>query len=345
MNYIVIPKDGPSDSTVKIISNSKSNGEQIKKDELILEYETSKAIFELRSEYDGYITYFYEEEEEIPIGEPICVIDNQPIEIDSLKNMKQDLGIDLKKETNDKLISKKAITLIKKHNLNIDDFDSDFINENIVLDHLGELESHSTLSNELFKEEDVLLYGIGGHAGMCIDILKAQDKYNLRGFIDDNTIVDNKYNLKYYGGYDNINTLKKMGLKNIIIGMGMLKNLRMRDKLFDNLKTKFTVPTIIHPSAIIEDSAEIKKGCQIMAGSIIGSNVIINENCIINSGSIISHDSVIGRSSHITPGATIAGHVKIGKRVIVGMCATIYIACTISDDKIIKNNENIIVDQ
>ena len=50
-----------------------------------------------------------------------------------------------------------------------------------------------------------------------------------------------------------------------------------------------------------------------MAGAIIGSNVIVGENCIINSGAIVSHNAVIDDTSHITPGATIAGHVSIGK--------------------------------
>ena len=71
----------------------------------------------------------------------------------------------------------------------------------------------------------------------------------------------------------------------------------------------------------------------------------INENCIINSGSIVSHNSMIGKSSHTTPGATIVGDVSIRERILVRMCATIYIGCTISYDRTIKNNESIIVDE
>ena len=84
MKYLAIPNDGPSDSTVKLISYSKSNGEKIITGELIMEYETSKAIFELRSEYDGYISYFYDKDDEVDVGKPVCVIDNKPMDTDSL---------------------------------------------------------------------------------------------------------------------------------------------------------------------------------------------------------------------------------------------------------------------
>ena len=38
-----------------------------------------------------------------------------------------------------------------------------------------------------FKENDIIILGIGGHAGMCIDILINQKKFNLVGFIDKST--------------------------------------------------------------------------------------------------------------------------------------------------------------
>ena len=264
------------------------------------------------------------------VGMPVCVI-NVILSISiQLKEIKRELGIEQGKTDDNKLISKKAMELIKKHNLDVGDFQSEFINENLVLDYIGKSKSEFIFPDEIFNDEDLIIYGIGGHAGMCIDIISSQNRYNLKGFIDDSHTEDENYGLGYYGGYDNINKLHDMGLKNIIIGMGMLNNLRMREKIYDSLKRKFTIPTIMHSSSIIENSAKIMPGSQIMAGSIIGSNVHINENCIINSGSIVSHNSIIGKSSHITPGATIAGHVNIGERVLVGMCATIYISCTIS---------------
>ena len=38
-----------------------------------------KAIFELRSEYDGYINYFYQNNDEVEVGMPVCVINSNPM--------------------------------------------------------------------------------------------------------------------------------------------------------------------------------------------------------------------------------------------------------------------------
>ena len=60
---------------------------------------------------------------------------------------------------------------------------------------------------------------------------------------------------------------------------------------------------------------------------VIGSNVDINENFIINSWFTMLHNSIIGKSSHHgTQGATISGNIHHGERVLVGVCAIIYIS-------------------
>ena len=344
MNLIIIPKDGASDETVKIISLYKSNGSYVKKNEEILEYETSKASVDLLSDFDGYISYFYEKDKTIRIGEPVCMITSKPIHDSELNQKKVELGLPTEIQTSDKLVSKKAQRLIKENNIQIENFSEDVITEKIVTNYLGltSKPKKEEIHHKSFKNNDIVIYGIGGHAGMCIDIIKNSSEYNLIGFVDDNVKKDNRYGLQYFGDFDEFDRLFKKGLKNIIIGIGFLHNLKKRERIYNKLKIKFNIPSFIHHSAIIEDTANVEEGCQIMAGSIIGSNVNIAENSIINSGSIISHDTDIGSSSHITPGATIAGNVKIGKRVTIGMCATIYINSQIKDDVVIKNNENFI---
>jgi sugar O-acyltransferase (sialic acid O-acetyltransferase NeuD family) len=174
-----------------------------------------------------------------------------------------------------------------------------------------------------FQENSIVIYGIGGHAGMCIDVLIENNHYEIVGFIDDNVKKDYLYGLKYLGDLKNLNQLIKDGLKNFIIGIGFLYDLNKRNMLYQSLKDKVNIPTIIHHSAIIENSSKIGNGCQIFAGSIIGSNVKINDNCIVNIGANVSHDTTLETSVHLTPNVTIAGHAKIGKEVFIGANSTI----------------------
>lgn len=340
MNIINIPKDSTSDTKVKLIQIFKVNGEEISVGDLLCEIETSKAITEIESQFEGYVYFLVKETSEIEVGSPICIVSGSIIPEKNLIALKDKL-IKKEKPNSERVISKKAKVLIEKHDINVDSIPDEVISEKIIINYIDKMALKEKV-NYSFKENDIAIYGIGGHAGMCIDIVLKNKEFNLVGFLDDNKINDSCYNLNFLGDINDLDHLISCGLNNLIIGIGFINDLKKREKIFESIYSKLNIPSIIHPSAIIEDTAIIKNGCQIMAGAIIGSNVIVGENCIINSGAIVSHNAVIDDTSHITPGATIAGHVSIGKRVTVGMCATIYIGLSISDDTVINNNERII---
>jgi len=341
IKYIEIPKDGASDNVVLISEAFKKNGDYVNIDDLLFEYETSKAVFEILSEYEGYIYFNKVAGEEINVGDNICVISSK--EIDS--NKQKELFFTSEKESIiDQNITRKAKLLIKEHNINLSLISDSLVTEKVIKEFVKNKKITEKLKTKkhLFKPNDLVIMGVGGHAGMCIDIIKTNTEYNIKGFIDKFHVEDHKYGLEYLGELDNLDYLISCGLENLIIGVAFIGRSSVRESYYQKFSKKIKIPTIIHASSIIEPSAKIHAGCQIMAGSIIGSNAIVKENCIINSGSIISHDCTVDSSSHITPGAVLAGHVDIGKRCTIGMCATVYIECSISNDSIIKNNDSII---
>lgn len=340
MKVINIPKDGASDNKVRLVNILKNDGQKVLIGDILCEFETSKTIIEIRSDAAGYIYFLYIENSEIPVNSPVCIISDSLINENDIKTVKEKY-IKNKKSFSGKIISKKAQELIDKNNIDIKLIHNEVISEKLIKDYLFKIQSKQE-SSYSFRGNDIAIYGIGGHAGMCIDIILKNKKYNLVGFIDDRIKTDSVYKLPFLGEINQLDNLIDSGLKNIIIGIGFLNNLKKREEVFDLFDSKLNIPSIIHPSAIIEKTAQIKKGCQIMAGSIIGSNAIIGKNSIINCGAIVSHNTFIDNSSHITPGATIAGHVKIGKRVTIGMCSTIFIGLSISNDTIINNNERIL---
>jgi acetyltransferase-like isoleucine patch superfamily enzyme len=56
---------------------------------------------------------------------------------------------------------------------------------------------------------------------------------------------------------------------------------------------------------------------------------------IVNHGTIVDHECTVGKFSHIAPGATLAGNVLIGERVMIGAGANILPGVRIGDDAII----------
>jgi sugar O-acyltransferase (sialic acid O-acetyltransferase NeuD family) len=338
INYIKVPKDGASDQFVTITDLFFKNGDFVDQDKLIIEYETSKAAFEIFAEKAGYYYTFLNINNEIAVGENICFYSVEKINSADLnkiveKNKKN-------KEISTVNITKKAKLLINKHNIDITSFSSELVTEKQVEKYLEKISVQKKINETKFnfKENDIVIMGIGGHAKMCIDIIKSNTNYNIVGYVDDFVDQNSVNGINYVGNINNLDYLISCGLKNMIIGIGFLGNLNKKEAFYQKFSSKINIPTIIHRSSIIEPTAIISEGCQIMAGAIIGSYVVVKPNCIINSGSIISHDSNIDESSHITPGAILAGHVKIGKRCTIGMGSSIYLGCEIPDDTIIKNN-------
>jgi sugar O-acyltransferase (sialic acid O-acetyltransferase NeuD family) len=348
MKIVSIPKDGTSDENVSIVDIYFVDGEEIEIGDVICQYETSKAIIDLESQYSGYIYGLVERQNIVNVGSPICFISESALLTEEVSTKREFiLGEKVTREnTHEKSISNKALSLMNKHSIDESHFSSEIISEKMVLAYIRNIKNNPlNTTSYSFSANDLMVLGLGGHSGMCIDIINAGSEYNIAGFLDDKkSLLDARYGYESFGSLDDLPYLIENGLKNAIIGMGFINNTIRRDDYFILLSSIIQIPTIIHRSAIIEPSATIGNGCQIMAGAIIGSNVMIEDNCIINSGAIISHDSIIKQSSHITPGAVIGGNVTIGKRCTVGMCSTIYLGLTIGNDVIIRNNQSVIAD-
>jgi sugar O-acyltransferase (sialic acid O-acetyltransferase NeuD family) len=338
MIKIKIPKQNASDDDVIIFDLFFKSGEYVEEGDIIFGYETSKADFEFETDNSGFLYYNFSVGDSVQVQTDVAYLSDSELTSDEIKKI-----FPVSDETNlsEKNITKRALKLIKENSIDVKEFKEDLITEKVVKEFLSRITKKEPHVNINFKENDIVIMGVGGHASMCIDILLEQNEFNLVGFIDKIEISDKKHNLKYLGSVENLDNLISMGLKNLIIGVGFLGQQNKREKYYDEFSKKINIPTIIHEKSIIENTATIKGGCQIMAGAIIGSHVSIDSNCIINSGSIISHDCTIKKSSHITPGAILAGNVTIGRRCTIGMGSTIYLGLEISDDEVINNGENV----
>lgn len=164
---------------------------------------------------------------------------------------------------------------------------------------------------------DIIILGNGGHSRSCIDVIEAEQKYNILGIVsnDKNTVVKNYPIL----GTDCDLEKLKFKCENIIIAIGSIKNSILRKQKYETLKRiGFKFPTIISPIAYISPSAKIGEGSIIMHHAMVNSCSIIGNNCIINSKSLIEHDVRIGNHVHISTSAIVNGSTQIGDGTFVG---------------------------
>lgn len=345
---IFIPQETVNDNEVEITHIYCENGANIDKDTLIAEFETSKAVFEIHSNFSGYINFYCKEGDILKVGDKIASVYPELHKEETL----------IKESKSDVIFSKKAILKIQELKME----ESIFSNYKTVKEKDVEKEYKSLVQNQAdelnIKEKldvsytikkssnNIIIIGGGGHAKMCIDIINKIKDFNIVGIIDhESKVGQSVLDVSIIGTDQDLKRLFKEGVKSAVVGFGALNNPKSRSEKYLQLKKiGYDIPNLIHPSAIIENSVSMGEGNQVMSGAIIGSGANIADNCIINSGSIISHDSVLKDNVHITPGGTLAGSVHIGENTIIGMNANIFIGVKIGKDVVISNGLNIIND-
>lgn len=344
---ITITKEGVSDDFYIINELYLENGSKVQKGDLIFCFETSKTSIDMEAPSDGYIFYDIEEGSEVIIGQIIAIVSNQKDfsyqDWFLFKNTKEDKILrDMKNEIK---ISKPAQRLIDSNQIDLSVFkDFTLVTKEDVENYLSNLVLDSQeVEIPLIDINTVVIYGGGGHAKTCIDVIKQTKSHTIIGIIDDNIKPNTKIlDVPVLGKADVLNTLIESGLQNIVLGIGGVISKEFRVTKFINFKRQnLLVPTIIHPSASLEPSVSLGEGNQIMQGAILGSNVSVGDNCIINSGCIVSHDTVIGNNVHIAPGAIIGGGVTIKDNTIIGMGCTIFLGLRIGENVVIQNGVHI----
>ena len=163
----------------------------------------------------------------------------------------------------------------------------------------------------------IIIIGSGGHAKVCLETILSIKKYKFIGLID-KKIKKKILDYKIIGGDENLAALRKK-VKFACIGIGQIKNYKIREKKFKQLKKlKFILPKIISPYAIVSKFSKIGEGTIVMHGAIIHPGAKIGKNCIINTNSIIEHDVEVKDNCHISTKAIINGSSTIEKNSFIG---------------------------
>jgi len=166
---------------------------------------------------------------------------------------------------------------------------------------------------------EIILVGAGGHARSCIDVVETTQQYKIAGLVNKCDTKDrNLFGYPVLGPDEELAKLRNT-FTHALITIGQIKDAKRRRSLFELLvRLKFTLPTIISPSAYVSKHAQVGNGTIIMPGAIVNANASIGLNCIINSTALIEHDAVIEDHCHIATGAVINGEVKVGAESFVG---------------------------
>ena len=172
------------------------------------------------------------------------------------------------------------------------------------------------------NELPVALIGAGGHAAVCLELLRRQ-KACLLGYVSPVPSEDLHPQLAYLGSDDILEAYKPEEV-NLVMGIGFVVGSDLRERLYRQYRKRgFRFKTLIHESAVVALDAELKEGAQVMAGAGVQARAVIGENVLVNTRASVDHDTIVESHAAIMPGATICGGVKIGEGCFIGAGATV----------------------
>ena len=194
--------------------------------------------------------------------------------------------------------------------------------------------------------ENIVIFGGGLHANVCIDIFEKEGKYNIVGIIDSIADIDSKiFGYTVIGRQENIIELSKkyeIEAGFIAIGDNYARKF-VRDTIL-SLIPNFSFVNAIHPAASIGRNTEIGMGVAMMAGSVANPNCMVDDFCIINTGAILGHDCCMDKFSLLSSNSITGAKVKIGKFSAITLGATIIDRIIIGENTVVGSGAVVVKD-
>ena len=335
MEIVLVPLINANEDEVEVLDFYFSEGEKIKKGDVLAVVESTKAAMEIEAPRSGFVRQILVRVgQRVRVETPMCAI-TETI----------DEKVELQHAASDTIkATKKAREFAQKHGVDLNTFNIEGI---IKVRDIEAALGRSLLPTFSSHPRKAIIYGAGGHAKVMIDIIREGHRdIEIQGIIDDGeNPPDDLLGIPLIGDSSHLENIRESGVRYAILGVGAVRNNSLRIKLYQKLvDAGFELINLIHPKAIIEPSSQMGSGNQIFGGAIVSSDVKLGDNTIINSGVVVSHDCIIGSHSHLTPGAILAGNVTVGENCVIGMGVTIYLGVTIGDNVSISNGVHVMKD-
>ena len=159
--------------------------------------------------------------------------------------------------------------------------------------------------------KEVYIVGASGFGREVAWLIEELDGYKVKGFIDDNELVQAQVinGIPVAGTVDFL--LQKKEETSVVIAIG---NPAIRMKIYNTLKDNpnLNFPNIIAKDVRISKYIDLGIGNIICSGSILTTNIKIGDFNHINLSCTVGHDVIINNFVTVYPSVNISGNVVIG---------------------------------
>jgi len=162
----------------------------------------------------------------------------------------------------------------------------------------------------------LVLVGAGGHAKVCIELLRSMGE-EVDYCVGDESSPASCIGVPVLKGDENFVRLRGEGYSRAFVAIGANS---VRARLADIVTSLgYELVNAISPKSMVSPTARLGSGVAIMSGAVINAEVFIDSLAIINTGATVDHDCKIGRAAHIAPQCGLAGNVTVGAQSFLGI--------------------------
>jgi sugar O-acyltransferase (sialic acid O-acetyltransferase NeuD family) len=176
------------------------------------------------------------------------------------------------------------------------------------------------------------ILGAGGHAKVVADAILADGTHHLAGFFDDDPRRQGRtcFGVPVLGPID---AWRNHSIDGLVIGIGDNLNRKLQ---YDRLTAAGAhLITVVHPTATLGRGVTLGSGTVAFAGVVVNCDTAVGPNNILNTSCLVDHDCITGAHTHVAPGANLAGQVRLGEGVFVGLGAKLIPGLVVEDWSIV----------
>jgi UDP-perosamine 4-acetyltransferase len=190
---------------------------------------------------------------------------------------------------------------------------------------------------------NLMIYGAGGHARVCVDVLAEVWPGRLVGAVTDDGTGRSDLGVPIYSANTYLDELAESGeIATFCVAIGTNG---IRQDVTQKLTLRgHRVTSAVSPHAVLAPSVTVGSGVQVMPGAIVMAASRLGDGVIVNTNASIDHDAEIHDFVHVAPGSVIAGDVRIGARTLVGVGARVLPGISIGVDAVIGAGAVVVAD-
>ena len=194
--------------------------------------------------------------------------------------------------------------------------------------------------------KNLVLFGGGLHANVCIDIFEKEGKYNIIGIIDSIAEIGSlMFGYPVIGRQeDTVELVKKYTIKFGFVAIGDNHARQFVRDAVASLVPNLHFVNAIHPTVSIGRNVKLGIGIVMMANVVVNSDSIIENFCILNTGAQLDHNCYMGEYSHLSAGSITGGKVTIGKLAAITLGVIIIDRVSIGENTVVGSGSVVLKD-